>query len=703
MTSKRKNLLVFLFLILFDFCLFAQIKILSPVEGVWSNPQMLVIDNFTEGEVFYSVDGSDPELFGFAYETPVLLEMTGKTCLKISHVYKDGHKEVQEVNYEVQNDRGKNTSYVDFIQSFYDSGVINYSAGSVLEIPSVLKYSLETENEISPDDFLQGTNLSLSLLCVETRYIPCTIYDELSKKYYRFLIKTFPHSAGVSSKRVVPFKITDWENVSFEDDSLIFKIDSEYWYMPQEDRKIDRSKSHIIYWQSVDYQEGNPVEFFVLPPKPDVVQNNNKDGSITFSLEGDPSYMLAILSEKNTETELFKEIAIDAFTGEKVEGQAQIGIFTNSVYQGKIIADYFIDKRPPAVPKINASTKGFYSRNPVTVEITSPADCELYISLSNPFSVPQSNEPYNPQSEIFENIPMGEFKKVSKNTFTVNWNPRNTDTVYYKVRAFTSRGNNTSKTVEFSLIIDQTSYYFDSNASSVNPEGTQENPFTNFEQCYEALKDVRSATIHVNGNMEISKEYSFSANYIIVGENNSLITFKDSGSLNLKGSSLSVSNCHIQNSQKSTSVKEVPLFQLENAVLNIKDCTLGLNFYNNANVIDSYNSIVNISNVTASVNSKSYCSFLSSVKSRIDFKKSSVSVSSDTCVVISANEGNLSCSENTFIATGKSGRIAELFGIKGTLKNNSYKLSLDSKSNSESVYKNDACKITEEGNQKIVF
>lgn len=708
---KRKKIFLILFLFL-NFSLFSQIKILSPAEGVWSNPQMLVIENFTDGEIFYSVDGSDPELFGFAYETPVLLEISGKICLKISHVFKDGHKEYQKINYEVQNNRAKNASYFDFIQSFFDSGVINYSAGSILEIPDELKYSLENSVQSDVDNFIQGSNLSLNPSCVQTRYIPCTLYDEYSNNFYRFIIRTLPQSAGVNTKRDVPFSIEDWETICFEDDSLIFKIDTEYWYMPLESRKIDRSKSHIIYWQPVDYKEDNPVEFYVLPPKPEFVKKNNKDGSISFSVSGDSSYMLGLLSagenqiedlsSKKTNVELFNEISIDAFSGEKIEGRAQIGIYSNSIYQGNFSSEFFIDKRPPAVPKIASSAKSFYSRNPAKIEISCPKDCELFISFSNPFPVPGSEEIYTPKSPLFEKIQMGEFKKISKNSFSVIWNPRNSETVYYKVQAYTKRGDNVSKTVEYGLIIDQTSYYFDSSALTENAEGTQENPFTEFEQIYEVLKDVRSATIHVSGNMEIAKEYLLYTNFVFIGENNAAITFKDTGSLKLKSSSFSFSNFHFQNISNSSS-KENSVLQLENAVLTIKDCTMGFNYLNNANVIDSYNSIINISSLTASVNSKAYCSFLSSVKSRIDINNSSISASSNTCVVISANEGNISCLKNSFLITGKTGRIAELFSVKGNLKNNSYKVCIESSDNAQCVYKNENCSVMEEGNNIVVF
>ena len=80
----KKLLSSFIFLIL---CLsygFSQIKVLSPEEGNWSNMQPLVIDNSDGAEYFYSLNGSDPKTSGFAYDGPVLIDVTGDIELRIA-------------------------------------------------------------------------------------------------------------------------------------------------------------------------------------------------------------------------------------------------------------------------------------------------------------------------------------------------------------------------------------------------------------------------------------------------------------------------------------------------------------------------------------------------------------------------------------------------------------------------------------------
>ena len=106
----------------------AEIKILIPVAGVWANKQMLVIENSEEGDYFYSLDGSDPESFGFAYDGPVLIDLTEQVKLNVSFVSKNGKKEKASVSYEVIPDDGQRTSYRDFVRTFYKTGVYSYSS-----------------------------------------------------------------------------------------------------------------------------------------------------------------------------------------------------------------------------------------------------------------------------------------------------------------------------------------------------------------------------------------------------------------------------------------------------------------------------------------------------------------------------------------------------------------------------------------------
>ena len=315
----KRKLLIFI-LIIFAFALqplFAEIEIISPAEGQWSNKQMLVIDNSVGGDFYYSIDGADPATFGFAYDGPVLLDVTGDVNLNIARFTPDGKKEAACIRFSVLPDDAAKTAYHDFVQTFFDSGILNYSAGSEIVIPSELFYCLE----LPARNYIPGRIISLSENCVLSRYVPCSIIDKKLNKSWCFVIKTFPQNAGIYSKRDVPFEISDWDTINFVNQNYIYKIDSEYWGLPSEPRKIDRSVSHMISWQPLEYDAANPIEFFVLPPRPEIIYSENPDGSIDYSIKGDESYTMSIWNPLSSDySELFSKIGIDAFYGDRVDG-----------------------------------------------------------------------------------------------------------------------------------------------------------------------------------------------------------------------------------------------------------------------------------------------------------------------------------------------------------------------------------------------
>ena len=680
--------------------IFAQIEMISPVEGIWANKQMLVIENKGDGDFFYSVDGSDPEAFGFAYDGPVLLDVNGVVKLNVTHIRSNKTKETASVTYSVYEDDASKTNYSDLVKTFYDSGILNYSAGAKLKIPENLFYSFG----LPPDSFIKGRTLSLSSSCILSRYIPCTIFDKEKNLKYRFIIRTLPQNAGIFSHRDVPFKITDWETIEFIDNSYIFKIDSEYWGLPSEPRKIDRTVSHMISWQSIDYDASNPIDFFVLPPKPEIIETKHEDDSVIYTIAGDSSYAMSILNQEKEEyTEFFTEAGVDVFYGDRVSGKFSIGIFSDSVYQGNYLVQYDINKRPPSTPDIKSNADSFYSRDDVTVKVKAEQGNELYIALSEPYKIEDITTTYNSQTQLLKNIEIGEFKKAKKDSFSINWKQNSINPVYYKLAAYSKNGKNQSEVVEYSVIIDQSNYYFDEKADD-DGDGTLERPFNSFEKLENALSSKRVVKLHTKGNMHVNKNYKVSANFEIINDGDARFVFEQGGSLEVSTATLELNNCQIQKKTSAEMKNEKPLMKLENSVLTIKDCIIGADFTKNGTIIDSYNSIINISDTIGSANAISYASFISSVKSRLNIKNSSLSTNASTNVVISANGGTVASTGNTFTVSGKSGRIAELFDVKASFVQNKYKSNIkDSVTLITPVYKNKNTKLTEKDNEQSGF
>lgn len=676
--------------------LFAEINLLSPVEGTFANRQMLVIDNSDGGDFFYSIDGADPETFGFAYDGPVLLDVEGEVQLNVTRITLEGKKEKCSVIYNVKSDNASKTAYRDFVQTFYDGGILNYSAGSELIIPEELSFYLG----LPPEDFMPACTLKLSAATVLSSYIPCTVFDSEREIRYRFIIRTYPQSAGVFSRRDLPFEISDWETIYFRNDNYIYKIDSEYWSLPKEPRKIDRNISHMISWQPLEYDAGNPIEFFVLPPRPEIIKNEFEDGSIVYSLKGDDSYALSIMNEADgTYSEMFSQIGIDAFYGDNISGKLTIGVFSNSVYQGNFSVAYNINRRPPRIPVITANTDSFVSRDSVDVKISTFRGSELFIALSEPLTLNNADFSYNPDNPVFKDIKLGAYKKVKGDSFSLHWAQNGLNPVYYKVSAYSKTDDNISNAVEFAVIIDQSNYYFDASGDPAFADGTSNHPFTDFSQLNDALLKQRVVKLNVKGEMEINEVYNVSANFEIINSGDARLKFGPDGSLIIKASTLELSDCRIHNAADITKKSIVPLIKLENSVLTMKNCVIAADFAKNGTVIEASNSIINITETMSSSNAVSYVSFISAVKSRISIKDSSVSTNAETSVVISANGGNVTAEKNEFIVTGGSGRIAELFGLTASFKDNTFKSHLSNNtSKNQPLYVNKQTRLTNENN-----
>lgn len=670
----RRSLYNFVFIILsfiFSANLYAEINLISPVEGEWANKQMLILDTTSsDAEYFYSVDGSNPEEFGFAYDGPVFLDVDGNVTLKITKIISHKEKENIELKYSVNENNGEKSSYHAFITSFFDSGILNYTVGSDLIIPPELKFSFEN----SAENFIQGQTLKISEKSNLTRSFPCTILDSLTNEKWRFIIKTYPLTSGIFTRRDLPIKIQDWETLEFLDENLIYKIDSEYWELPKKPVKLDRTVSHMISWQSINYEYGNPIEAFVLPPKPELKLSQSENGELICSLEGDESYKMSILGEDKLYQELFSEICADVFFGDKDSGNLKIGIFCSGLFQGEIDVPYSLNKRPSSPPTIISDTQNFYTRKDVNIKIASEEGSELFYAISEPFSLSDFSYKLEPSAPELKNVSANNFVKSPKNSVSFSLSGLKENSVFYKIRAYSQKDLNQSEVTEYCVIIDQSNFYFDSSNISEFCDGTIEHPFSDFKSLLSAVNLSRNVKIFIKGDLLIpSGKHEIYSNCIIVGNDDSNIIFDEKSQLIVNDSSLDFRKIVIKNKKDPDSKNMLPLIKGNRSVLSFSDCLIYAEFEKNGTVIDSYNSVVYFDDSICATISNLYTSFITGVGSKIFIKKSNISASSQTAVLLSFSDSQINCTENTFSVNCKRGRIAECFNTEGSFSKNEFK------------------------------
>lgn len=679
---------------------FSQINVISPVPGQWSNKQKLVIDVQDNAEYFYSLNGEDPKTSGFAYDGPVLIDMTGPVTLRIQ---KSGKKDEEvKINYSVSTADAYDTDYSSFINSFLDSGEINYTAGTTLSIPSQLLFTIGQ----GATSYLPGQDISVSQNTVLSRTIPCEIYDKNTGNKWRFLINVYPQTYGLFSKRTLPFSITDWETINFEDKDLIYKIDDEYWELPKVSKKIDRSVSHTIYWQSIKYELGNPIEYFELPAKPELIKEENFDGSLIYKFNTQDDYKMSILSyPENEYQELFSEIGIDTFYGDTTSGQITVGVFYNSVYQGELKTSYYVNKRPPNQPVVYAKNKSFYSREAVEPLIVCDKNDELYVSVSEPFWITDNSETYTSDSSLFEQVVRPEFSKVDSNEFRYLIDPVGEGACYVSIRAYCKNGNNVSLVTNYDVIIDKYNYYYCEAGNAEIQDGTADHPYTDFDTCLNQINNGRYAKVMIKGQVHIpSGKHEILSNCSFINQDDAELIFANDATIVLKSASLEIQDFTILLENDNSAKEQIySLFKVESGVLDIASCQIGVNFSKNGNLVDCYNSAVNIRQSVISVSAVKYASCVTGVKSNINFANSIININGNTCVLLSLNEGTAKINQNSFKLTGSIGRIFELFNVIGSISENEMKSELQNKNISSVIYKDAKSVITMTNNNDYGF
>lgn len=658
---------------LFAFVLFVPslfwAQIISPESGTWANRQLLIVDVPEGGNVFYSLNGTDPERSGFAYDGPVLIDLDGEVSVNVSIIDKKGNRTSRKISYVVKElELPAEKKSAEFLTAVTSSGIVEYLPGESFSIPSELEYSLGEKPEI----YTSGTELSLSSDMVISRYIPCAVTD--GNGIWRFMIKVSPVKSGVFSRKDVPFEIINWDTFEFSDKSFIYKIDDQWWSQPRERVVLDRSVNHMISWQSVDYSKQNIVKFFNLPPKPQIVQKTEESGQIQVSVNSDSDYKFGILQNEGETCELYDSFNIDTFKGDNYDGNITIGVFYDSVLQGKMDIPFSIHKKNPKAPMIMPSVPEIFARQAVRVAIASTEKNSVYYAVSGPVIL---DEDYTVEADdVLFDLNSISYKKDTN--VAVILEPMNEGAAAYKVCAYcVDEHGNKSKSSEYAVIIDQRNYFLD--GTITDPEklkkanGTIKYPFTDFSQVVSLINQSRFVHIRVNGDVRVPAGVSrITSNCKIDGTSDARLILSPTTSFLIKNASVSISNCIISLAESRNTTETAFLFNLERGVLYLDGVELSAAFGKSGSIISCEKSVLNIVNTGLTSTAESYSSIVSSVQSKIQIKKSRLTVVAGTAVNISAQGGLFELSDSTCIVTGVMGRIAELFDTHSTICRNNF-------------------------------
>lgn len=712
---KKSIARFFIFFLVFPF--FAATRVVSPVEGNWGNRQSLVLNVSDGADCFYSYSGTDPLTSGFAYDGPVLIDAEGDVTVRIVCV-KGSSREEYQISYQVSRTSSafdEGSLEQNFISTISANPLFPFESGDMLTIPSTLYYSMGDGNQPK----LNGTVLSLAPENRLSRYIPCVVTDGTSK--WRFVLFLSGGEAGTFAKKEVPFSITNWTEFTWKGENLIYQIDDGLWSADKNPKILDRSVSHVISWQSVAYEAGNPVQRFTLPQRPALEVRSKETGRdpVTFTLNGDAGYRMEVISsgapgDFPISNGLYYQTTFDTFAGDAIGGEAVFAVFYDGVYQGELTAPYLIDKKPPQSPKIISSVQSVYARKPVELNFESDELTSVYYAVSAPVFAPSDKT----IQELRARVENGAFLPYDGSKITLE--SKDNRAVFFKVAAYACDAvGNRSQTTEYSVIIDEFDYYLVSGSDDDGADGSRLHPFGTVKKALEAINGGKYAHFYVSGTFEFPEgEQVISSNCTFEPFEDGVVAsgvekiedsrsvrfiFPCDSSLVLRSASLVAEGCTFEKAVSAEGKRSTAsFFKLENAVMNLSDCEIVGVFDTTGTIFSAASSVLDLQNTGITVQGASYACCVSAAESKVTAKKSRFTAIAKTAVDFSVNGGLFELRDNTCKVIAHLGRIAELTKTNARYTGNTFSAELESSSKKVSaVWKDEESLILEDSENQV--
>lgn len=544
-------------------------KIVNPVPGNWSNPQVLLVDSAPDTDIFYSLDGSDPALSGLAYNGPVTLPGEGVHTLRMMSRDAGGKTHYQQVFYSVTS--RETPAGLEFPTN---GSVLETADFSEIKIPSGYTYAIGDANP-SMDG---GKSILFSAVRGVRRWYPVTVSNGNST--WRWICASGGPAAEISDGNPEPVgsgtpgdttivqsdpaaiaatpapssappdssapivTINDWYFIAIEFDAPVYySPDGASWVLYTEPVFSDRERDSALYWYSTAWKNA-AVQTIRLPTKPQLsgVPSSGLSGTPVFlSVTGSPClFYYEIGSEYppavpgTASPQLTSGLLCEVPGGASGTFSVRVLAVCDGLVQGELDTRFIVDRKPPRTPSAGLNVEGAYSRSPVRLTPTGEETIKVAIQPSRYTS--------DGKSFILEGDPA--------------------KAVTYSIVLFAiDPAGNTSPTVSRSVTVDLNALYIDSSVpGTALRDGSPALPFANLDDALDTVRGNGTWRLYVKGQASLSRSHTLQSKVFISGGGAVIHAEKDA-SLVVSGGSLSLSGCSIaQETPDQTAV----LFDIRN-------------------------------------------------------------------------------------------------------------------------------------------
>lgn len=671
----RKILFAAIFLVA-SFSLFAEVTVVNPAPGDYANLQTLVLEANDGEEIYYSFSGTDPLSQGFAYDGPVVLDVTGNVELRVVSVDQAQNKKEQKVYFSVQTSESENEEKNAFLKSFETGPCFDFIAGSKLQIPFSLNYSFFQNKQ-----FEKGREISISKSATMERFVPINITD--GQKIWRYVLRVLPAQAGALTKRDAPFASKDWSTLVFLDPKKIYSLDGTWWEPAGKMAQIDRSKSNSLYCQAVDFSSENSIETYSLPAKPVLKARRDYDGCLVVTASGKNGEKFELASSplaknKLVSDGLFQELVIDTFPGDKIEERLPVGVYCDQVFQGVLYIDVLVNRSTPSAPKIISSSASTYARDDVRVGAQLDPKLTFYYSISNPVSIEPSFDAPDLQSLQFNH---GDYNVYKGQNITLFGDTERI--LAYQVCFYSEDESGVkSATAEYSVAIDKYNYYVNPLSEVSEQDGSPYAPFKDLSKLSKIANKKSFSRFYIKGDVALNPgEIMITNNVEFCGMDEARVLVPANAVLVVKNAGLYAQNIFWEKTEPPAVSKKLRaaakaltnLFVFEHSAATFKDCQAVARFSGDGRVFNCSASALSLESVGVTSEAQGYsCVVASSGSCKVSVKNSRLLSIADTAVAVSANGGSLNFENNFAQITGRMGRPAEFIDCSVRMVNNKF-------------------------------
>jgi hypothetical protein len=611
-----------------------QCRLVSPVPGIWSNPQMLVVEKGAGVRVTYTTDGSDPSSSGIPYSGPVLLSDLSVSSVRILAMDSGGHSSADQVSFSVSRDPPSSGGRSPVPEFPADGSLVK--TGEFMELHMPKGYTCSAGNFVNPDS--AETQLVLSSVRGVGMFYPVTVTDGTSQ--WRWMCASGPAavregpasatSASVAAATALPsvlpaspeVSINDWYFVDVRWKAPVYaSLDDGPWQEMSAPRFVDRSESHSFRWYSDSWKDGG-IQTVDLPPLPvlaglpannlsaDPVFLSSPGSRYTFQYEGG-----SFLPDEpsSSSLELASGLLVETPKGTESRFSFRFRALHDGLVHGEIDAAFDIDRKPPRTPSAGIPDSLAYSRVPVTLK---PAgEDTLNVSISPPLFI------------------------KSGSTFTLTGDPARSVDYTVEISAEDAAGNK-SRVLTRRLTVDINALYIDASAAGLSAgarDGSPSAPYISVDDALDCVRGSGPWRLYIRGDAVLSNAHVIKNDLSILGSGGT-VSVGEGGLLTVLRSSLSIKDLPMLRAKQSgiASVgaqdrlpeSSAPFISLDHARFILAGSTLRAFDARSGTLVRARNSSVSFENSKVSFAADDYAQLLDADNCDVTVKGSSLAVQS---------------------------------------------------------------------------